>query len=389
MPAGKLLPASEERHLLEIMPKKGHLGWPARLNIGHWRFVRLLEGGDAHLSGRTNANAGALSVLKFKVTIVLTLLVCAASLQAVGQDPTFRSESNVVLIPALVKNAAGGIAYGLTAKDFIVEDNGVVQGVRLDESVEGEPVSLVIAVQTGRRAPREFSRVAGLGAMLDPLLAQPSAKAALLEFDSEVHLTRNFTGSRDTIQQDLENLQGRDGGAVILDAVQSAVQLLNNTPVGHRRVLLLISETRDQGSKVAKLDDVVTAIGEANIAIYALTFSPSISQVLDTERGKNRDELGGGADLLAPIFMARQALRKNTPKAMAEMTGGEYELFTSRKSFENLMVAFTNHVHGRYELSFQPKDPAPGLHQIRVQLANPGNKTVLARNSYWARGASE
>jgi len=371
------------------MPKKGHLGWPARLNIGHWRFVRLLEGGDAHLSGRTNANAGALSVLEFKVTIVLTLLVCAASLQAVGQDPTFRSESNVVLVPALVKNAAGGIAYGLTAKDFIVEDNGVVQGVRLDESVEGEPVSLVIAVQTGRRAPREFSRVAGLGAMLDPLLAQPSAKAALLEFDSEVHLTRNFTGSRDTIQQDLENLQGGDGGAVILDAVQSAVQLLNNTPVGHRRVLLLISETRDQGSKLAKLDDVVTAIGEANIAIYALTFSPSISQVLDTERGKNRDELGGGADLLAPIFMARQALRKNTPKAMAEMTGGEYELFTSRKSFENLMVAFTNHVHGRYELSFQPKDPAPGLHQIRVQLANPGNKTVLARNSYWARGASE
>ena len=78
--------------------------------------------------------------------------------------------------------------------------------------------------------------------------------------------------------------------------------------------------------------------------------------------------------------MARQALRKNTPKAMAEMTGGEYELFTSRKSFENLMVAFTNHVHGRYELSFQPKDPAPGLHQIRVRLANPGNKTVLARN---------
>lgn len=294
-----------------------------------------------------------------------------------------------MLVPALVKDAEGKIAYGLTAKDFIVEDNGVTQGVRLDESVETEPVSLVIALQTGRRAPREFSRVAGIGAMLDPLLAQPSAKAALLEFDSEVHLTRNFTGSRDTIEHDLENLQGGDGGAVILDAVQSAVQLLNSTPVGHRRVLLLISETRDQGSKVAKLDDVVTAIGEANIAIYALTFSPSISQVLDTERGKNRDELGGGADLLAPIFMARQALRKNTPKAMAEMTGGEYELFTSRKSFENLMVAFTNHVHGRYELSFQPKDPAPGLHQIRVRLANPGNKTVLARNSYWARGAAE
>ena len=173
------------------MPKKGHLGWPARLNIGHWRFVRLLEGGDAHLKRTDECERGRrCQCSRLKVTIVLTLLVCAASLQAVGQDPTFRSESNVVLVPALVRNAAGGIAYGLTAKDFIVEDNGVMQGVRLDESVEGEPVSLVIAVQTGRRAPREFSRVAGLDAMLNPYLHSP-ARRLHAEFDSEVHLTRN------------------------------------------------------------------------------------------------------------------------------------------------------------------------------------------------------
>ena len=86
--------------------------------------------------------------------------------------------------------------------------------------------------------------------MLDPLLAQPSAKAALVEFDSSVHLTRNFTGNHDAIQQDLENLSGGDGGAAILDAVQTAVQLLNSTPVGHRRALLLISETRDQAAKL-------------------------------------------------------------------------------------------------------------------------------------------
>lgn len=345
------------------------------------------EKADTRILPTDNKNTPEPFVLNVKVKMFLALLAWTACGYAAGQEPTFRSESNVVLVPALVKDGDGKIAYGLSAKDFIVEDDGVPQDVRLDESVEVEPVSLVIAVQTGRRAPREFSRMTGLGAMLDPLLAQPSAKAALVEFDSSVHLTRNFTGNHDAIQQDLENLSGGDGGGAILDAVQTAVQLLNSTPVGHRRVLLLISETRDQGSKVAKLDDVVTSIGDGNIAVYALTFSPSISQVLDTERGKNRDEMGGGGDLLAPLLMARQALRRNTPKAMAEMTGGEYELFTSRKSFENLMIAFTNHIHGRYELSFHPKDPAPGLHQIRVRLANPGNKTVLARNSYWARGA--
>lgn len=66
MPAGKLLPASEERHLLEIMPKKGHLGWPARLNHWNWRFVRLLKGGAAHPSERTNTNVGALLVFEFQ-----------------------------------------------------------------------------------------------------------------------------------------------------------------------------------------------------------------------------------------------------------------------------------------------------------------------------------
>jgi hypothetical protein len=191
-----------------------------------------------------------------KRKVIFLLWICAA---CAAQEPTFRSESNLVLVPALVKDGEGNIVYGLSSKDFVVEVDGVEQEARLDESVEAAPVSLVITVQTGRRAPREFSRMPGLGAMLDPLLARPGAKAALIEFDGAVHMTRNFTGDADAIRHDLDNLEGGDGGAVILDAVQSAVKLLNSTPVGHRRVLLLISETRDQGSKTAELDDVIAA----------------------------------------------------------------------------------------------------------------------------------
>jgi hypothetical protein len=55
-------------------------------------------------------------------------------------------------------------------------------------------------------------------------------------------------------------------------------------------VLLLVSENRDHGSHVTRTDDVVATIGNSNTVIYALAFSPSLSQVLDTERGVNRDE---------------------------------------------------------------------------------------------------
>lgn len=50
---------------------------------------------------------------------------------ALPQETTLRSQSNVVLIPALVKDRQGGIVYGLQASDFIVEDDGVEQLVFL------------------------------------------------------------------------------------------------------------------------------------------------------------------------------------------------------------------------------------------------------------------
>ena len=59
-------------------------------------------------------------------------------------------------------------------------------------------------------------------------------------------------------------------------------------------------------------------------------------------------------------------------------------MFTTRKKFEVRMNDFTNHLHSRYLLSFAPKDPRPGLHQLRVHLKDPSKGTVLARTSYWA-----
>ena len=55
----------------------------------------------------------------------------------------------------LVRDAQGNDAvYGLLAQDFIIEDDGIEQPVHLDEAAEAEPISLVIAVQCGRRAER-------------------------------------------------------------------------------------------------------------------------------------------------------------------------------------------------------------------------------------------
>ena len=333
------------------------------------------------------AKTAKLVSLRRSGIFALFVLVLLGGL-AFSQETTLRSQSNVVLIPALVKDPQGGIVYGLQAKNFLVEDDGVEQPARLDEATEGQPISLVVAIQRGGRAAYEFPRMQGLKSMLDPLFALGTARVAVVEFDSQVEITRNFTRDATLVEDDLRNLQPGGGGAAILDAIGSSINLLKQEPEERLRILLLISETRDHGSHV-KIDDAVAAIGQSNAVMYALAFSPALSNILDTGRGTNKNEMHQGINFLDLLYMTGQALKKNVPSTIASMTGGEYELFATRKKFEVRMNDFTNHLHSRYLLSFAPKSPHPGLHQIRVRLKDAGDATVLARSSYWAEGTKE
>src|SRR5271165_186706 len=244
-----------------------------------------------------------------RVAVYLLLLLALPAGDVLSQETTFRTQSNVVIIPALVKNAKGEAVYGLGAKDFVVEDDGVEQPVHLDEAAEGQAISLVIAIQRGRRASYEFPRIRGLSAMLEPMLEAGLGRVAIVEFDSQAELIQDFSSSSERTAQSLKALQPGDEGAATLDALDYSVKLLEKAPKERPRVLLLISETRDHGSHEVKVDDVVAEIGQSSTAVYALAFSPSRSNVLDTMRGSNLDEMHPQPDLLAPLIMAAEAMR--------------------------------------------------------------------------------
>ena len=314
--------------------------------------------------------------------LLLLLVFASASAQEQQQEHVLRTQTTVVLAPTLVKDARGQLVYGLHAGDFAIEDDGVLQNVQLDEILSPQPVSLVVALQCGGAAFNEFERMQGLGAMLNPLLDQGNTEIAIVKFDSHVTLAREFTRDEKLIRGELRKLRPGDGGAAILDAVNYSVSLLNKTPNDRLRMLLLISETRDHGSSVP-LANVATAMAGSNVVLYALVFWPALSEVLDDVRGNNSAK-SNNMDLLAPILMATQGMRKNIPKAIATMTDGQYELFKSAKSFELRMSQFDNELYNRYLLSFQPADPHPGLHKVQITLNTPRkHTTVIARNSYW------
>jgi len=133
---------------------------------------------------------------------------------------------------------------------------------------------------------------------------------------------------------------------------------------------------------------VVRLIDGNDISVYTLPFSPYASEQLDVLRGTNRDEWTPNIDILEKLEDIHHAMRKNTPKVLTSVTGGEYETFKTHNRFEANMVDFTNHLYGRYKLNFMPKDPHPGLHQIRVRLRDPKpGQRLLYRTSYWVEEA--
>jgi VWFA-related protein len=299
-----------------------------------------------------------------------------------ASSPTIRVETSEVLVPTLVEQPSGKIIYGLGPADFELTDNGKPQVLHVDDDLDNEPVSVVVAVEKGRMAGLEFDKFNRLAPLMDLFLGDGHSEAALVTFDSKPQMLVGFTGDSDVIGRGLRGLQPGDGGAAILDTIGYSVHLLEGRPKNYRRVLLLISETRDHGSREIDARRLIEQIGSSNTLVLSVAFSPSKALLLNDLRSGG--QTAGVGDLLTPLMMAVQAVRKNVAREIAVMSGGEYAPFTSERAFENRIEEVAKHARNRYLLSFRPTDGSPGLHVLDVRLTRDYRARVVARESYWA-----
>ena len=302
---------------------------------------------------------------------------------AQAAEPTIHVQTSEVLVPTLVEQPKGReILYGLGPKDFQLTDNGVPQELHVDDDLDSEPVAIVLAVEKGRMAELEFSKIERMSSLIDLFLGDGQSQAALVSFDSKPQTITGFTRDSNLIGQGLRRLQPGDGGAAIFDTVAYSVNLLEQQPQNYRRVLLLISETRDHGSRQVNPQGLVEKIGSSNTLVLSVSFSPSKALLLNDL--KNGGQSAGVGDLLTPLLMAIQAVRKNAAREIAVMSGGEYAPFTTERAFEDRIQEVAKHARNRYLLSFRPTNNAPGLHTLDVRLTQDYNARVVARTSYWA-----
>jgi len=313
---------------------------------------------------------------KVYVTCVLTVALLA-------QDAAIRTNVHLVLVPATVTSRRGDLIDGLTADDFIVTDDGVPQKVRLDTSdTVLAPVSLVVLVQASGISAPALARIRQVGPMMQPLVVGDRGQAAVFAYDDEVRKYQDFTGDGTNIRKAFEEIQPRTiKQAKLIDAVIEGMKMLATRPENYRRIMLVMGESRDRGSK-HKLAEAVELAQRAGVVIYFLTYSAE-GQAW-TSSADDDPSMPGDADYIGAIKEVSRLATKNDANAFARTTGGRHLSFLTEKSLEAAIARLGQEVHSQYLLSFVPTDTKnTGMHRIQVKLAKFPTVVVRARPAYW------
>jgi VWFA-related protein len=344
-------------------------------------------------------------------------VILAFVLSLAAQDSRFNVRSRLVLVPVTVSDSNGRSVDGLEAADFRLLDNRWERKITVDTIATGvAPIALVIAVQSAGISTPVLEKVRKIGVMIQPLVTGERGCAGVLSFSEKVAWLQDCTNNADAIQRALYRLKpGEHKQAVMLDAVSSAIEHLAKRP-NARRVLLLISESRDRGSET-DLAAVTKAAQSADVSIYALTYSalktaftskapltrephdksPQTTPEQDTMHTANgappsrynpvSPKLvpeGQSVDPFAILTEFGHMRNVNATQVLAAATGGITFPFTRQQGLETAIARFGAELHSQYVLSFVPEGAAPGYHNLQVNLARIGRFHIRARPGYWS-----
>ncbi|HMD31475.1 MAG TPA: VWA domain-containing protein [Candidatus Acidoferrales bacterium] len=304
-----------------------------------------------------------------------------------GQGPTvFRTRTEEVLVPVLVRNHSGDPVLDLGRKDFRLLEDDVEQKISFFTN-DPFPLSVVLLVDDdlppGAAEKVERSLTAVLGGMAEGdemavvLFAQfPRTVADFGSDQDALHamLKRTDLGHKNigsgsptmtmapqptTSSQEIgvpqmAKIQGKESKDLD-DAVLYSADMLRTRPRERRKMLLIISDGRNSHNNTASYGQALRALLSSDVSVYGVGVAQA---VLDRKRAA----IGRYVDA----------------------TGGDIFYAASQSSMEEDYSHILTESRNRYTLAYSPAgtDRSKEFHEIEVKVERPGLR-VLARDGYY------
>ncbi|HWC96462.1 MAG TPA: hypothetical protein VG456_06930, partial [Candidatus Sulfopaludibacter sp.] len=215
----------------------------------------------------------------------------------------------------------------------------------------------------------------------------------------------------------VQNIFAGGSFAHLNDAVSESILMLKRRPGTRRRILLLISETRDYGSSATARDDVIE-LQFNNIQVYQVTMSRLLGKLTTSPEARfdntppamhpmppgvaatptsvmqTYGTEGNSAEfipLLLELYRDAKSIFKSTPaQVFTKATGGEMLPFFGGKGLQEAIQKIGEQLHSEYTLSYNPTAATKaegGFHRIEVTVTGhpevPIKGGVSVRPGYW------
>ena len=342
-----------------------------------------------------------------RLVFKLAVVAGAALALALGQDPTFTTDVDVVNVIATVRDKNGGLVTDLEKDDFVLKEDGREQTIQYFSRQTDLPLTIGLLVDTSmsQAAVLEEQRRASYR-FLDRVL-QEKDQAFVISFDVDVELVQDLTSSKPLLEKALGRLEtpesprlrrrvapssqfpggspfprrrrgpfpgggprGPGGpppggrmqgvGTTLYDAVfLAAVEVLKNQT--GRKALIVISDGMDYGSKLSE-DEAIEAVHREDGILYSVYFADERTRGRRVGRAAGDEVLG----------------------KMSEQTGGRLYKLTGGQTLEQIFDRIEEELRSQYSLGYTPSIyAAPGFRRIEVETSQRG-LTVAARSGYYA-----
>ncbi len=274
--------------------------------------------------------------------------------------PTFRADSNLVVIPVSVTDKLNRFVLGLEKTEFHLFDDGVEQKV-IHFSGEDVPLSIGLAFDISGSMDYKMSAARDAAKLFLKAL-NANDEAFLVEFNDQAAPSVPFTGRVQQIQTALETIHP-GGLTALLDALKLSLTEMDKAK-NARKAIVVISDGGDNHSTYTA-KQIEEFVRQAGVEIYAMgVFDPLASIALTPE------------EITGPRLLSE----------VATQTGGRAFAASASSDLPSVAARIAIELRNQYVLGYYPTNQAGDgkYHTVEVKVTQPGSMPDL--KLYWRRG---